>query len=427
MSPSTLLRPLLALLLLAAVLPACGEDAEAPEASAPTLTAGQQRFGASFPGDLLDNVPERETPSQAPAEDIRQANLDQQRFATGLFALAEAQHPGANHFFSPFSVGMAFAMSENPVAFSLPFERLHPANNGVQLELLKHSGVQRGPEGDPVIFNLANGVWLDSSDLSDAQRAEIIAAGDTSGIFGRYYDAPIALLDMQTDRTRAEAQLNAWVSDRTNGLIPDLLRGNIVSGTTQVSISALYFKAPWAEPFEEYLTEPSTFTLGDTTTVEVPTFHSYSRAMSTYPREGLEVAALPYASSGLELVFLMPPVGELDALVDALSPELLEEIAAGLSPEQLTFAMPRFEVETSLDLKALLEDPFSSANHQAIIRIDEEGTEAAAATVVADGDNNAPGPPRPSRELKIDRPFLFLIWDRPSRTIAFAGKVVDPR
>lgn len=435
----TLLRPLLlASLLLAAALPACGDasDDPAPEA-APGLTAGQQRFGESFPGDLLDGVPERETPSQAPAADIQQAIHDQHLLARDLFALAEDQHPGENAFFSPFSIGTAFAMAlpaaNNPEAirrnlrFSLPDDRLHPANNSLQLEILAHSGARLNEESEPVVFNLANGVWMDSTRLSAEERAAIIEAGDTSGIFGRYYDAPIALLDMQADPAEAERLLNAWVSDRTNGLIPELLQGNIDQDTFFVAINALYFKAAWLEPFEDYLTTPDTFTLADGTAVQTPTFHAPSRPLDTYQRDGLEAVAISYTSPGLEMVLLMPPAGELDALVDDLTPELLEEIAAGLSYEQLAFAMPRFEVQAGLDLKDFLEDPFSSANHQSVIRIDEKGTEAAAATVVEIGGNSEPEPLEPERELKIDRPFLFLIWDRPSRTVAFMGKVVDPR
>ncbi len=443
----------LASLLLIAALPACGDTSgeDAPPANnatpgedtppanntTPELTAGQQRFGESFPGDLLDNVPARENPSQAPAADIQQATRDQHLFARDLFAISAEQHPGENAFFSPFSVSAAFAMAlpaaNNPDAirrnlrFSLPDGQLHPANNGLQLEILKHSGARLNREGEPVVFNLANGVWLDSTGLTDEEKAARIEAGDTSGIFGRYYDAPIALLDMQADPVEAERLLNAWVSDRTNGLIPELLQGNINQDTFFVSINALYFKAAWSEPFSERLTAPDTFTLEDGTAVQTPTFHAPNRPMQTYQRDGLEAVAISYTSPGLEMVLLMPPAGELDALVDALTPELLEEVAAGLSHEQLIFAMPRFEVEAMLDLTELLEDPYSSANHHAVIRIDEKGTEAAAATVVEIGDNNAPEPIEPERELKIDRPFLFLIWDRPSRTVAFMGKVVDPR
>ncbi|NUQ39465.1 MAG: hypothetical protein HUU23_17120 [Caldilineales bacterium] len=159
---------------------------------------------------------------------------------------------------------------------------------------------------------------------------------------------------------------------------------------------------------------------------------------------GFTLAELPYAGNALAMTLILPDEGAFSTVETALSGEVLGEALATLSPCELTVALPRFSFRTAFGAKEALTDlgmvdaftgsaDFSGVSttealyisgvyHQAFIAVDEEGTEAAAATAIVEDGTSAP----PPVTMGLDRPFLFLIRDRPTGAVLFLGRVLDP-
>jgi len=238
------------------------------------------------------------------------------------------------------------------------------------------------------------------------------------------------------------------VSDQTQQKILNLLpEGSVQPSTRLVLTNAVYFKAAWAFQFRPEDTHDLPFTLADGTPVNVPTMKEVE-SLGYAETDGVQVVDLPYAGSSLSMVILLPAAGKLDALEAALSPAKLAALLNGLSSAQeVTLSLPKFKFTTAFDLNAAMTslgmiDAFDSAKadfsgmdgqkdlliqgilHKAFIAVDEQGTEAAAATAVVVGLTSMPVD---NVTVTVDHPFLFLITDRSSGTILFVGRVTDPR
>ncbi len=260
----------------------------------------------------------------------------------------------------------------------------------------------------------------------------------------RSFGAGLREVDYVEATEKARAAINGWTSEQTHDRIPEIIApGQVDVDTRLVLVNALYFKAPWAEPFEVDATTDDEFHLGPGDTVTVPTMHG---SAGYGEGDGWRAAHLSYAGGTLAMTVVLPDEGREDDL-DAL-------VAGGGLPELL--AMPSGEVDLSLPrwtflanaplkdaliglgMTAAFDDSaadFSAMTteadlvvtdvlQQVFIAVDEAGTEAAAATAVVAGVTSAPAdPPEP---LVVDRPFLFVIHDVQHATPLFLGKVVDP-
>ena len=251
--------------------------------------------------------------------------------------------------------------------------------------------------------------------------------------------------DFRRAAEQARQEINQFIAEQTAGKISDLLSpGLLRAGTSLVLASAVYLKAAWARPFPAAATRDAPFHPDPDRQVMVPTMHL--RTTLRYQRgDGYQAVGLPYAGSRLELVIILPdgspgpPAGGLAGLAGLL---------AGLAPRQVSLALPRFRVTTGFGLRpvlAALGMPLAFSTqadlggittaqrlridevvHKAYIDVNEEGTEAAAATAVviramarfAAGD--------PPVEMIVDRPFLFAITDSRSGLPLFLGRVTDP-
>lgn len=404
---------------------ACG-DADDEAGVEETSSQGQERFGDSFPGRLVGDLPERVEELDVTDAEFSQLVAGNSEFAFDLYRLAAEKSPGQNTFMSPHSTSVAFAMSL-PVAndaepirrnlkFGLADDRLHPAMAQLVREFERHADVTPPEGAEPFILTMPNGIWVEES------REAQYATEDLLGLYGGYYDAPMASLPFRTDPSGSEARLNAWVSAQTDGRIPQLMRGNVTPDTTSVQINAIYFKASWSRPFEEAATFDAAFQApgGE---VQASTMH-ISEGFRYAKTEALDAVSLPYVSAGMEMLVIAPAAGTFDAYEAQLSPEAIDAVLAQMQWGPLQLALPKFEVDTRVDLTALLEDPFSTAIHQANISVDESGTVASAATAVIIGGNN--GGVEEFIPMAIDRPFILLIRDTETGAILFLGRVLDP-
>jgi serpin B len=252
------------------------------------------------------------------------------------------------------------------------------------------------------------------------------------------------LVDFIAEAEAARVAINAWVAERTNDRIPELLPPGVVDATTRlVLVNAIYLHATWAEPFSEDRTAEAPFTLNDGTEVTVEMMHR-DGGMRYGTGDGWQAVELDYVGNELAMLLVVPDAGRYAEVEAGVADGLLDEAAASLRDRGVALAMPRFEVRTEASLVAMLsrlgmptaftpEADFSGMTdetalwidevvHEAWIRVNESGTEAAAATAVAMRMSAVVT----DVELEIDRPFLFALRDRETGTILFMGRVLDP-
>jgi len=218
--------------------------------------------------------------------------------------------------------------------------------------------------------------------------------------------------------------------------------------TRLVLTNAIYFKSAWLHSFTKEGTRPGPFTGLGGKQADVPMMHQTER-FSYGKGDGVQLAELPYDRNALSMVVLLPDKG--DGLAELEQQITAEKVAAWrgkMKRRQVQLSMPRFKMTREFSLKDVLSslgmvDAFTSAAdfsgmdgskklsiqhviHKAFVDVNEEGTEAAAATAVAVGVTSAIIEPEPPVVLKIDHPFLFAICERQTGSVLFIGRVVDP-
>jgi serpin B len=279
-----------------------------------------------------------------------------------------------------------------------------------------------------VTLALASRVW--------AQRG-LPVEGNFLDLLTRHYGAPLAVTDFASDAERARAEINDWVAQATAGKIPELFPGGTIHSQTALAlVSALYLHAPWKYKFNPQATQLRPFTRHDGVSTEVPTMH-FDDFLPSGRGVDWQAVELPYRGDELSMVVIAPR--DLRALEARLTPETLEQMFKDIEPGGIHLSLPRwtFSFHTSLvpALKGLgLTSLFEGADlsgiapglvgvehveHEVFVKVDEEGTEAAAATGAAVPASHGP-------TVTVDRPFLFVIRDRLTGAILFLGRVTDP-
>jgi serpin B len=354
-----------------------------------------------------------------------------------------AAEPG-NLFVSPYSVAMTLAMAhtgaagktrqEIETALGLGGAGLIDTFSALARE---HTRLGRAiPEADFQTF-VANALWCQTG-------YPIVP-----GFVGKLRDAlgaEVAQADFERHGGEAADRINAWVAGATRGKISQIV-SDLDPLTRVLLVNAIYFKSRWAQQFEPEDTKDEPFWLLDGRSVDVPMMHT--TAWYDYGRVGsAEALRLAYGNDWFSMIVLVPEEGKLASVEQELDASFLERLRDVLENEEVDLALPRFRVESSFRLRAALEQlglaatfqpteadfsgisaepgfSVSDVLHRTFVNVDEEGTEAAAATAMAFA--GAALDPPPPRVFRVDRPFLFLIWIEPTRTVLFMGRVVDPR
>ncbi|HSB35779.1 MAG TPA: serpin family protein [Thermoanaerobaculia bacterium] len=354
---------------------------------------------------------------------------------------------GGNVFFSPFSIAEALAMAwsgargetARQMAKALHFPAGEDDVHAGFAELERRvAAVQAGGR---VELAVANSLW--------PQTGEPLLPRFLALLKDSYGAAPSAV-DYRKSPDEARRTINRWVERKTRDRIMDLLPPDSVSDDTRLVLAnAIYFKGKWKKPFEKTETKDAPFHLQDGKSVPAPFMHGSPRA-GYLEIEGAQLLQLPYEGDDLSLVVLLPRKADgLAALEDGLTARRLSEwiSSASRARQAVEVFLPRFRMETGFRLKAALTslgmtdafDPrradfsamsstpsglfISEGFHKAFVDVNEEGTEAAAATGVAVMPTSMP-PPKPV--FRADRPFLFLIRDDETGSVLFLGRVTDP-
>lgn len=365
--------------------------------------------------------------------------------------LREGDAADRNFSISAYSIHSAFGMlyggtveparSEMATSlhFSLPGERQHVAHNWLDAQLAERNlPADRQAWGDQAAVELrtANGVWVldEYAELISREYLDLLAT---------HYDAGVFLADFARKPEAERKAINAWVSKRTAELIPELFaEGVIDQQTTLVLVNALYLKAPWAKPFSLQATKPAPFHRLDGSTVDVAMMREEELRASHGQGPGWQAVALPLRGQALELLVILPD--DFASFEAELDVDTLASVRASMTTRIMSVSLPKFEIEAELELTdelmALgLVSPFTDERsfdailerlgiitavvHQTVLKVDEKGTEAAAATGIV---ITKTGALIPEIDIVIDRPFLLAIRDAPTDTLLFFGRVLAP-
>ena len=364
-------------------------------------------------------------------------------FAFELYA--QLQKTG-NLFFSPYSISTALAMTyagalENTAAqmsqvlhFDADQSRFHPAFSDLQKQV--NATQQKGD----IALNLANGLWVDASFPLVETSLDLVKS---------HYRSALNLVDFKTAYEVVRLKINAWVEKETNNKIKNLLKQGVVDSLTRlILVNAIYFKGNWASQFDERDTQDTPFWITATETVDVPMMSQQGNAfkyMEGY--HNIQMLELPYKGNEMSMIFLLPEkrdgLAELENWLSVNMLEMLKVLETWLvssRKEEVEVFLPKFKITTEFELSKILAamgmpDAFgldtanlfsglfiSAVIHKAFVEVNEEGTEASAATAVLNAELSLSLTPT----FCADHPFLFLIYHHPSKSILFLGRVVNP-
>lgn len=364
------------------------------------------------------------------------------KWALKLFREVSASDTsGSNLFISPLSVAMALGMTYNGADGTTRdqmAEALEVQNMTIQeVNEAFRDLIALLLDLDPkVVFQFANSIWY--RDGITFEQAFL----DTNR---EYFGAEIAPLDFSSPT--ASRTINDWVSDNTGGKIDKIVPDQIPDDLVMYLINAIYFKGDWAHQFDKGLTEDASFTLADGTEVLVPTMSHREEADVRRGGDDLfDVVDLPYGGGAFSMTILIPHSGiHIDSAAARLDEPRWQALVGNLGDAATVVALPKFTTEFEITLNDVLralgmEDAFvedvanfskmraendlfiSIVRHKTFVDVNEEGTEAAAATSVGITLTSA-GP----SVFRVDRPFVYVIRERFSGTIIFMGKMLDPR
>lgn len=348
--------------------------------------------------------------------------------------------PG-NLFFSPTSISTALAMTyagargetavqmAHTLHFTLPEEQLHPAFAALQthLKAIQAQGA--------VALHVANALW---PQLGYAFLAAFL------DLCERHYGVTITPVDYG-DPEAARGQINAWVEEKTQDKIKELLKPiHVRPDATLILVNAIYFKGDWASQFDAARTQTAPFWITPEKSTPTPLM-AQTLTCGYAEFDALQALELAYLGDDLSMLIVRPQAKDgLAALEQQLTPANLARWRSALRRREVEVWLPRFKLEGAFELNQELialgmVDAFGAADfsgmtgqrdlfisvvvHKAFVDVNEKGTEAAAATAVVKTRSSLPPPPP---TFRADHPFLFLIQERRTGSVLFLGRLVEP-
>lgn len=387
------------------------------------------------------------TPEEAQNEKILPLSLVEKQvvkssneFGLKVFKEIVSTSGDSNIIISPLSVSMALGMTLNgadggtydAMQSTLSLEGLSEEEINLSYQNLIKLLIQLDPE---VIFEIANSIWC---------RFGFQVEQEFIDINKLYFNAEVTGLDFTLPS--AIDIMNQWVNDKTHGKIEEIIE-RIDVATVMFLINAIYFKGTWNYQFDEELTADADFYISDGSPI---TCRMMQQKWEHYylENENFQAVDLPYGKGNFRMTLFLPkPEHDLDSFIASLNPQIWESWLSSFTKDSVNLFLPKFKLEYKLKMNDVLTHlgmgiAFSPALadfsrirssgglwidkvfHKTFVEVNEEGTEAAAVTVVeikelsADGDHEI--------YMRINQPFLCVIRENSSNTILFIGKIVKP-
>ena len=389
-------------------------------------------------------------PALAPAADspviVEKLVKDNTVFAIELYKKLCSET--GNISISPYSISASLAMAcagargntqkqmTETLRFSVEPKNVQPAFESLRLILDKLEG------NGGVSLNVANSLW--------PQKGYDIFP-EYKDLLKTYYGASTISLDYKSQPGEAIKTINEWVEGRTQGRIKDIITPDAINPNTKMVLTnAICFKGDWEEKFDDDLTEDSKFFISSDNSTEIQMM-KHTGMFKYADIESLQILEIPYAGNELSMIAILPKDTEgIRALERNISSENLNIWKAKMGSTKVLAHIPRFKILSSFDLSDALvsmgmidafnsrdanfngiaprnDDPLflSTVIHKAFVEVNEEGTQASAATSMIATDeislNDAQIP-----VFQADHPFIFLIQENQTGSILFMGRVSEP-
>ena len=431
----------------ALMLGAC-VPAQAPTEPYPVEEPDEPSNEEDEPGDISDSIGDVAyiVDPQADPEALRELAQSNNGFALALYQALRGED--GNLIYSPYSIFQALLMTgagaegetasqmASVLGVDLNDPEIHNLMNALNQALTKHPEYLQN-DAQPLTFNIANAVWAQKDYHFEQSFLDTLSAN---------YNAGLKLVDFNKPED-ARNLINLWVAAQTNDKIKELIpEGLLDQMTRMVLTNAIYFKGAWLHQFEEKDTKDGSFILADGSTTTVPFMHG-NFTLSALVSDKIHAISLPYEGGSYAMAAIMPLVdfenfeaqltaADLEqmltllqsnrAMVDLSMPKFQSESRFGLGEILAGLGMPDAFDAQKADFSGMTGKPdlmISSVLHQATIDVNEEGTEAAAATAVAMSVTSMPGQ---SYTIRLDKPFIYVIYETTTNTITFMGRVVNP-
>jgi serpin B len=387
------------------------------------------------------------TPGKMNPADQAEVTQGNNAFAVDLYGQLRRQK--GNLFFSPESISTAFAMADAGARgqtaaqmarvfhFTLPPDQLHPAMGALLSGMnAPHRGYQ---------LRVADALW--------AQQDAHFLPGYLD-LMHSDYGADFHRVDFKTQSEAVRGTINRWVEQQTNNRIQNLIAPGVLTPVTRLVLTnAIYFKGTWQNPFEKEATQDGDFHLSGARTAAVPMMHGTGAGYRYAETGTFQELELPYQGDDLAMVVLLPrQIDGLPELEQQFNPSAAQNWVERLEPvHKVILTLPRFIMTQQFELSQTLsamgmpqaftpaadfsgmtgrpEFSISAAIHKAFIDVNEEGTEAAAATATTMFATamRMPQQEPPPIVFRADHPFLFMIRDTRTGAILFLGRIEDPR
>lgn len=361
-----------------------------------------------------------------------------------------------NIFFSPYSISVALTMTFEGAKGKTADEmyevlnlfpkcvcKTEPCDNCDQPE-------KRRPNTASIINEINKsdkGYQLSTANALWAQK-DYKFLNEYFSIIEKYYGGKVTNLDFAGESEKSRKTINSWVENQTNNKIKDLIPPGAINDMTRLVLTnAIYFKGTWILQFDKSKTKESDFKVTPEQTIKVPmmTLTGEKARFNYAETDDLQILEMPYKGEELSMLVLLPKEQAIEKVEQSLSAEKLNEWRNMLKERKIDIFLPKFKFETKYFMNDALQEmgitsAFDSTKadfsgmtgtkdlyitnviHQGFVEVNEEGTEAAAATAVIVGTTSI----EIRNEFKADHPFIFIIQQKDTGNILFIGKVSDP-
>ncbi|HLN19794.1 MAG TPA: serpin family protein [Bacteroidales bacterium] len=356
-------------------------------------------------------------------------------FALDIFRRIAAASGEENIIISPLSISTALSMTVNGAGGTtrqamMEALKLDGISNDVLNQSYKELIKALTTVDRRVAIKIANSVWTEKTFTARKQFIDAL---------NNFYDAEARSFDKSDPG--AAAAVNRWIEDNTSGLIKNML-DRIDPDAVMLLINAIYFKGQWQSEFNITKTSDAPFSLQDGRAIQVKMMRK-EEDIKMYSGNGFRMVELPYGQGNYVMDLLLPDAADINLFIRNLNTESYNNIASNLRVVKVRLGLPRFkyayrkslnEILSAMGMAVAFGDnaDFSGISdrqlfinrvlHQAYIETNEEGTEAAAATIVEIGVTSLPE----TYVINFDRPFLYIIRETTTNSIIFMGRVMNP-
>lgn len=365
------------------------------------------------------------------------------RFALDLYSKYKSEE--GNVFFSPYSISTALAMTyegaRGQTAEEMQSVFYFPEDDSVRRSGYANLYNEINKGDKKYKLSTANALWAE-------QNFKFL--DEYFNLINQYYDGKVTNLNFKQDPEGSRVTINNWVEDKTNDKIKDLIPSGMIDSMTRLVLTnAIYFKGEWVKQFNEDETRDRDFRVSSNNDIKVKMMQrTDDESIFSYAENNqLQILEMPYSGEELSMLVLLPKDDNIESLENSITTEKLSEWKDDLREQRVNIFIPRFKFETKYFMADTLAEmgmptAFGAADfsgmtgkmdlvisqviHQAFVEVNEEGTEAAAATAVIMKETSAgPGGPK-TPVFMADHPFIFIIQQKDSGNILFMGKITNP-